>query len=286
MAMVEGRGVRWRIAGSVLLLTLGSLVTLAPFLLVVLISLRPGHFIEGSLWPEQFSLEHWRAIMTWQGERPVLLWLWNSVKVSAISAALLVVLAAPPAYALARIRFRGRQKLLEWTLILQSFPSVVGLFAFYAMWLRLKEYAPGLADNGQYALILIYAGGVLGSTWLLRGYFQTLDPALEEAAIIDGANRWQIFRYVMLPLALPMLAITFVLAFVGTFGDFIMPAALIAQDHQQTLAVGLQRFRQGYHVQWGTLAAAALLAAVPAVVLFTLAQKALIRGMSAGSVKG
>lgn len=286
MAMVEGKGVRWRIAISLVLLTVGSLVTLAPFVVILLISLRPGNFVEGSLWPEQISLEHWRAVLTWEGHWPVLLWLWNSVKVSAIGAALVTISAAPAAYALARIRFRGRQKLVEWALIIQSLPTIIGLFAFYGMWLRLRDYFPAIAGNGQTALILFYISGVMGVVWLLRGYFQTLDPALEEAATLDGASPWQTFRLVMLPLALPMVAIAFVMAFVGNFGDYIMPSILISEDQQQTLAVGLQSFRVREYFQWGPLAAASLLAGVPSVIVFTLAQKALVRGMMAGSIKG
>ena len=287
MAMVEGRNLRWRIFISLTALSLTTGLTLLPVAVVVLLSLHKGQPDITHLWPDEFSLEHWRTILTFSGRRPVLLWLWNSTKIGLITAVIVTPFTALSAYALARLKFRGRQSFTEAAFLLQGFPSMILLFAFYALLSRLAEYLPMLGKDSHGGLIFIYCGGILSGVWLLRGYFQTIDPALEEAAVIDGASRFQIFRHILLPLCLPILGIQFIFTVIGTFGDFLLPRNLLDDDALKTVAVGMPLFQRGpYSIDWGPYAATAVLASVPIVLLFQLCQKGLISGLGSGANKG
>ncbi len=163
MAIVTGRKQRWRVVGAHLSLVLLLVVTLFPLLAVFLISLRPGNFATGSLIPTEISFEHWQLALGMpvtqadgsvvQPPFPVLLWLWNSIKVAAISAFLIVAISTTAAYAFARLKFRFKQGLLNAMLVLQMFPVAVALVAVYALFEGLGQVVPWLgietrADRG------------------------------------------------------------------------------------------------------------------------------------------
>ena len=137
-------------------------------------------------------------------------------------------------------------------------------------------------------LILIYLGGAIGfNTWLMKGFFDTVPRDLDESAMLDGASPWQTFTTIILPLVRPVLAVIFMLSFIGTYCDYLL-ARVHADDNQQyTVAVGLSLFiGQQFGQRWGQFAAGAVLAAIPTMILFYISQSQLQGGLTSGAVKG
>jgi ABC-type maltose transport system permease subunit len=171
--------------------------------------------------------------------------------------------------------------------LVQVFPNLLALIAIYLMIQQTGRILPALGLNSHLALILVYLGGVLGgNVWLMKGYMDGLPRELDESAAIDGAGQATIFWRILLPLTKPMLAVTGVLAFVASYSEILLARVLLTDNDQLTLALGLYTYaRTLYATSWGAFAAGALIAAVPAVVLFYLLQNWLIKGLTAGSVK-
>jgi maltose/maltodextrin transport system permease protein len=296
MAIVQSKNQRWKLLAAHLFLLALCAVVLFPFLIVLSVSLRPGNFASGSLIPPTISLEHWRYVLglPYPGpdgrliapDLPVLLWLWNSVKVALLSAGVTLLLSTTAAYALARLRFRGRRQLLTGLMLMQMFPAVLTLVALYAIFDRLGGVFPAIGLNSHWALVLAYSGGIAGHVWTLKGYYDTLPVEIEEAARVDGATAWQTFWRVLLPMALPILVVVFMLAFIGAIIEYPVASVLLNDQQQLTLAVGSKLFVQEHNFRWGDFAAAALLSGAPITAIFLLAQRWMISGLASGGVKG
>jgi maltose/maltodextrin transport system permease protein len=269
---------------------------LLPFAVVLSVSLRPGNFASGSLWPSEISLEHWRYVLGFPvpdaggvmriPDLPVLTWLWNSVKVALLSGVVTLVLSTTASYAISRIRFKGREQVLVGLTLMQVFPAVLALVALYAIFDGLGAAFPAIGHNTHAALVLAYSGGLAIHIWTLKGYYDTLPTEIEEAAIVDGATPWQAFRKVLLPMAVPALTVVFVLAFIGAIIEYPVASILLTQQDQLTLAVGAKLFVHEHNFRWGDFAAAAILSGLPITVVFLVAQRWLVSGLAAGGVKG
>ncbi len=267
-----------------------------PFLMVLSISFREGNFSTGSLLPQNPTFEHWSLAFGIPFERadgtivdppfPVMLWLWNSIKIALVSSAGILALSTTAAYAFARMRFRGRGMMLDTLLIIQMFPAALTVIAIYAIFDALGQVVPWLAIDHHPALILTYMSAITLHIWTIKGYFESIDPAIDKAAQIDGATPWQAFRYIFLPLSLPILAIVFILAFIFLINEYPVASVLLRQTDQMTLAVGARQYLYEQKYLWGDFAAAAILSGLPITVLFLAAQKFLISGLSEGGVKG
>ncbi|MFC3851862.1 maltose ABC transporter permease MalG [Salinispirillum marinum] len=217
---------------------------------------------------------------------PVLTWLQNSIKISLITAFLLLSLSVTAAYAFARLRFKGKMHLLRSMLLLQMFPAVLGVIALYEMFDRLGFYLPAFGLDTHAAYILAMLAGVTMNIWIIMGYFSSIDSALEESAYIDGATPWQTFYKILLPLSVPILAVVFILAFITTINEFVLASVLLRSQDNLTLAVGSTYYFQPQNTLWGNYAAAAVLSGVPITVVFLIAQRFLVSGLTAGGVKG
>lgn len=296
MAMVQSKSQRWRkVAAHAFLLSLCAVVVF-PFLVVLSVSLRKGNFASGSLWPSQISLEHWRYVLGFSSvgpdgqmvmpDLPVLLWLWNSIKVALASATVTLFLSTTASFALARLQFRGRQQLMTGLMLMQMFPAVLALVAIYAIFDRLGAAFPSIGLNTHASLVLAYSGGIATHVWTLKGYYETLPREIEEAATVDGATPWQAFWRVLLPMAIPILVVVFMLAFIGVIIEYPVASILLTQQDQLTLAVGSNLFVHEHNFHWGDFAAAAILSGLPITVIFLLAQRWMISGLAAGGVKG
>lgn len=267
-----------------------------PLLVIISISFRTGNFVLGDLIPSSPTLEHWALALGFDYVRedgtvitppfPVLLWLWNSVKVAAISSACVVLLSTSSAYAFARLRIRFKGTILKSMLILQMFPSVLALVALFALFSKLGDYVPWLGLDSHGALIIASLGGMTMHIWTIIGYFDTLDRALEESAAIDGATVWQTFFHILLPLSRPILAVVFIISFIGTITEYPLASVLLTSPEQLTLAVGSQQYLYPQNFLWGDFAAAAILSGLPITILFLLCQRWIINGLTAGAVKG
>ncbi len=207
--------------------------------------------------------------------------LMNSVAISLATSVLGLILATTAAYAMSRWSFPGKEKGLAAFLVTQMFPGVVMLIPLYIILDSL-----GLLDS-RMGLVLVYSTtAVPFSVFTLKGYFDTIPTALEEAAILDGCSRWQTFWLVILPLARPALAVCGLFNFMTAWNEFILAATLMNDPKAYTLPVVLQRYVTDYGTEWGSFAAGAILVSIPVVVLFFALQRHFVEGLTAGAVKG
>lgn len=296
MAIVTGKNQHWRVIASHLFVWILIAITLFPLLAVVSISLRPGNFSTGSLIPTEISLEHWKLALgiSYQAADgslvvppfPVLLWLWNSIKIASISAFLIVAISTTAAYAFARLKFRFKNGILNSMLLLQMFPLVLALVAIYSIFETIGAYVPWLGIETHGGLILAYIGGVATHVWTIRGYFETIPVEIEECAKVDGATHWQAFRFVLLPMAVPILMVVFLLAFIGTIIEYPVASVLLREEPNLTLAVGSKYYLYQQKYLWGDFAAAAVLSGLPITLVFLAAQRWIVSGLTSGGVKG
>ena len=296
MPIVVGRKQRWRIVAAHAGLIAFIALILFPLLAIISISVRPGNFAIGSLIPSEISLEHWKLALgfSYQGPDgslveppfPVMRWLWNSVKIAAVSAALIVAISTTAAYAFARLKFRFKSQILTTMLLLQMFPAVLALVAIFAIFEAIGNFVPWLGVETHAGVILAYLGGVALHIWTIRGYFDTIPVEIEECAKVDGATHWQAFQFVLLPMAVPILMIVFVLAFIGGIIEYPVASILLRQEANLTLAVGSRYYLYEQKYLWGDFAAAAVLSGLPITVVFLFAQRWIVSGLTAGGVKG
>jgi maltose/maltodextrin transport system permease protein len=217
---------------------------------------------------------------------PVLLWLWNSIKIATVSAALIVAISTTAAYAFARMRFAHKGLVLNSMLVLQMFPVAVALVAVYAIFDGLGQVVPWLGIETHGAVVVAYLGGVAMHIWTIKGYFETIPAEIEECAKVDGATHWQAFRRVLLPMAVPILMVVFVLAFIGTIIEYPIASILLREEPNLTLAVGSKFYLYEQKYLWGDFAAAAVLSGLPITLVFLAAQKWIVSGLTSGGVKG
>ena len=296
MSIVTGKSQRWRLRAAHLGLWLLIALTLFPLLAVISISLRPGNFATGALIPTEISFEHWRLALGMSVTQadgtvvpppfPVLLWLWNSIKVATLAALLIVAISTTAAYAFARLQFRFKGAILSAMLLLQMFPVAVALVAIYAIFDGLGSVVPWLGIETHGGLVVAYIGGVAMHIWTIKGYFDTIPQEIEESAKVDGASSWQTFRKVLLPMAVPILMVVFVLAFIGTIIEYPVASILLREEPNLTLAVGSKYYLYEQRYLWGDFAAAAVLSGLPITLVFLAAQRWIVSGLTAGGVKG
>src|SRR6516225_10262081 len=192
-------------------------LVLVPFIMVISASFRQGNFAPSRLIPDKVSLDHWKYVfgIPYQevvnpatGEMrlikpttPPLFWFWNSIKVSFLASAGIILLSGSAAYAFARLQFRFRAITLNSLLILQMFPMVLSLVAFYVILDFLGQYFQWTGLNTHAGLIMVYLGGISNYIWMIKGYFETIPPSMEESARIDGASQFQTFLRILLPMS-------------------------------------------------------------------------------------
>jgi maltose/maltodextrin transport system permease protein len=162
----------------------------------------------------------------------------------------------------------------------------VALVAIYAIFEGIGTRLPWLGVETHAGLILAYLGGVAMHIWTIKGYFEGIPQEIEENAKVDGATHWQAFRLVLLPMALPILAVVFVLAFIGTIIEYPVASVLLREEPNLTLAVGSKFYLYEQKYLWGDFAAAAVLSGLPITLVFLLAQRWIVSGLTAGGVKG
>ncbi len=259
--------------------------SLFPIIWTISASFNPSGSISGqSLIPDPPTLRNYERIL----EQDFWLWMWNSFKVSSISAILAGLITLMSAYAFSRFRWAGRSQLLLTILLIQVFPAILAMVALFAILQQIGNYIPLLGLNSHGGLILIYMGGVLGvNVWLLKGFYDSIPREIDESGKVDGASDWQIFWRLLFPLVRPILVVSMILTFFGTYSDFLMPRIMITTASKFTLMLGLQTFiGSNYAQEWGAFAAGAVLGAIPMVAIYLLLQDYIVGGLTAGAVKG
>jgi ABC-type glycerol-3-phosphate transport system permease component len=231
-----------------------------------------------TLWPRTFTLANVERLFS---ETRFLSYLVNSFTVALATAGLTLVVSTPAAYSLTRFRFAGRDKVAALILFTYMFAPIMIIIPFYVMMRFL-----GL-NNTHVGLVLAYTAFCLPfNLWLLRTFFQGIPIDIEQAALIDGANRLQAVVYVVVPLALPGVVATGIFTFILAWNDYIFARVLIGADELKTLPVGIADLYNASVVDWGMIMAAGLLVIAPVLAVFVFIQRYMVAGWGAGGVKG
>lgn len=284
MSQKLGKNNLWR---HVLAITL-VLFTAFPIYVVIVTSFdSTGGLSSSSLLPVRFSLDNYTLLFT-DPTIPYWSWMKNSLIIATATAVSSVAIGAAAAFAFSRLRFKGRKTGLKALLLIQVFPSFLSLTAIYVMMEQVFLITPTFGLGSIWGLYLIYIGGALGvNAWLLKGFLDTIPLELDESARLDGASVPQVFWLIFLPLAAPVLAVTAILSFIGTFNEFVLASLFLQDVERRTVAVGLQQFVGGQFAEtWGPFAAGSIIASIPLVIIFLSMQRFIIGGLTQGATKG
>lgn len=258
-----------------------------PILYILSTSLTDMGGIENKTLFGQFYLGNYKDLI-WSTTYPYRTWLWNTFFIASVTAVISVFISACAAYSFSRLRFRGRRPGLLALILVQMFPSVLGIVAVYGILSALTDYIPAIGLGTKWGLILVYLGGSLGAgTYLMYGFFNSVPKELDEAAKIDGATHTQIYFQIILRLVAPILAVMGLLSFIGTSSDFVLASIVFNKSSQYTVAVGLGTLiSDPFSKDWALFSAGAIIAATPIVILFISLQRYIVSGLTGGAVKG
>ncbi len=267
--------------GAYSVLTLFTIFAIYPVLRVFSISLRPGDRLltkSLAIIPDGANFNAYISLFT---EEPFLIWLRNSLLISIVVTIVGVSLATTAGYAFSRFKFPGKSSAMIAIMTTQMFPVSILLLPLFILLINLRLYDSFLG------LIIAYSATALPFTiWQMKGYYDTIPYSLEEAAMIDGASRTYTFYKVILPLALPALAITALFSFMTAYSEYLVAVVLIQNTDYFTLPLGLKSFQSSMEASWGLYSAGAIIVSLPVVILFIFLSRWLISGLTLGSVKG
>lgn len=262
------------------LIVLGALaIFLFPIIWLVLGSLKPPVDILTVSLPTQPTLHNYQTVLE---TYPVARYLRNSLMVAIGSTVFSLVVGSLAAYGLARYRFRGSRLALYFTLALRMLPVIAVSIPLYLLFSRI-----GLVDN-PIGLILAHAAVIQIPLviWIMHGFFQDIPFELAEAGLVDGCTRLSVLYHIILPLAMPGLAVAAVFAFLFSWNDFGLSLILVSTPELITMPVALSQMNLLYGVRWDSLSAAAVMYIVPTMVMALLLQRYITRGLTAGAIKG
>ena len=265
--------------GVYALLIFMALLVLTPIVWIIGASFNPmSSLLSATAFPENPTVLHYVKLIK---ETEFVYWYANTLKIALINMAISVVLTSMTSYVFSRFRFKGKRAGLLSILILQMFPSFMGMMATYNILWQLN-----LLDT-HFGLILTYAAGqVPYNTWLVKGYLSNIPRSLDEAAKLDGASNLRIFTQIVLPLMKPILIFVALSQFITPWMDFIFPRMILSSPEKKTLAIGLyDMINANTNNNFTTFAAGAILVAVPITILYVCLQKYLIQGVTAGANK-
>lgn len=259
-----------------------SFLTLIPILYAFSISISGSNSIistEFHILPKTITMDNYITILT---ERPFWRWFVNSLLLSALTVLLTMLVAVPVAYVFSRMRFAGRKRTLYILLVLNAFPAILSMFAIYRIIKTLNLL------NSYMGLVFIYAGSMaIFVFWNMKGYFDSIPEAIEDAARIDGVNDRQLITKIVMPLARPSIIISSVLVVIYVWNEYIFSTVFLSGAEKNTLAVALYSLQAtDYTRNWPLFSAAAILTTLPVLILFFLVQKYMVSGLSSGGVKG
>jgi multiple sugar transport system permease protein len=280
-ATAHRRPIAGRIAFGAVLLAL-TVVFLAPLLWMLSTSFKTNNdstALPLSWLPRPFTTQAYHTVLSTDSQTPVLRWFLNSLVAGAANAALIVAVDALAAYALARLAFRGRRALFGTVIATLFVPPFVFLIPNFLIVSQL-----GWLDS-LWAIVVPSAGGAFG-VFFLHQFFRSLPLELEEAALLDGANQWHIFARVVLPLSRPALATLTVLSFLTNWNDFVWPVYVLFNPAHETLPAGLSTLQNAATINYPITMAGAVVASVPVLLLFVLAQRHIIQSVTRSGLKG
>jgi multiple sugar transport system permease protein len=264
-----------------LVLIAGSLLTVAPFLVMFGTSFKPHAFVlelPPRIVPSDPTLDNYRRALTSNNFDRYFL---NSLVVAVATAAITVLFSAMLAYGFARWDFPGRSVLFYAVLATMMVPTLVLIIPQFVLARNLHLL------NSLWGLVVVYyAGGAAYSMFLLRGFFEDIPQDLIDAAVVDGAGPFRTFRDVALPLARPAIAAVAIFSFLGAWDEFTWALTAISDDELYTLPIAIRLFQGQHASEWGLVFAASSIAVLPTLAVFVTFQRHFIKGVMSGSVKG
>nr|WP_123609780.1 sugar ABC transporter permease [Mobilisporobacter senegalensis] len=268
--------------GYIILVIMG-IIWVFPIAWIIMISFRleSGSYTS-YFWPKEFTFKNYLVLLTDSSKFPYLKWFGNTLFVSVFSCALTTFIVLSTAFTLSRIRFSGRKLFMNIVLILGMFPGFMSMIAVYYI-LKGMNLTQSLI-----ALILVYSSGAAMGYYIAKGFFDTIPKALDEAACIDGATKWQVFTRITIPISKPIIIYTVLTSFMSPWADFIFARVIMGDDYEHyTVALGLFTMlsRENIDTWYTRFAAGAVLISIPIAILFITLQKYYVEGLS-GSVKG
>lgn len=268
------------------ILVLISIIWVFPFFYLIIQSLRidnPG--LSLTLFPEdwQYGLDNYIKLFT-DDAYNFGRWYLNTLIIAILTTVFQTILVLMTAYALSRLRFKGRKGLMKFMLIIGMFPGFLGMICIYKI-----LQAVGL-QTSIFGLFLVYIAGSAMNYYISKGFFDTIPRSLDEAALIDGANRNTVFWRIIIPLSKPIVVYTVLTAFLAPWGDFMMANYLVGRGSQEafTVAVGLQKWIQPTlsGMYFTRFCAGGVFVSIPIVILFFWLQRYYVEGVTGGAVKG
>lgn len=268
------------------LLAILAVLWIFPIIWIILASFSYNNtgFVS-TIWPDKFTWQNYIGIFT-NSQYPFVNWVLNTLFVAVISATLSTFVTIAVAYVLSRLRFRFRKPFLQIALVLGMFPGFMSMIALYYILKALNMLNLG-------GLILVYVGGAGLGFYIAKGFFDTMPRAIDEAAEIDGATKWQVFIHIGLPLSKPMIVYTALTSFMAPWVDFIFSGIILSTSGNPktyTVAYGLYNM---VHSSKGMMAqsftqfiAGCVVIAIPITILFIVMQKFYVNGITAGADKG
>jgi len=266
------------------MLIAASLAFLAPFVFIALTALMTNdQALSANLWPHPFSWHNFVDVFT---KAPLWRWTFNTFEYALLATLGVVVSSVPVAYALARLRWRGRNLAFVIVLVALMLPPQVTVVPLYVAWAKFHPFGFNFIGTLWPVIIPNWFGDAF-SIFLLRQFFLTIPEEYMDAARVDGCGEFRILLTVVARLAKPAIAAVALFSFLYTFNDFFLPLLYSGESpHHWVLSIGLSEFRSLHQVQWNLTMAATLLVMAPVIVLFFLAQRAFVEGVTLTGVKG
>ena len=285
--MKNGMRARRRIGNAATygILSILSVVWLLPIVYLVLMSLRAekGAWLDGYVLPKAYTLDNYINLFTNTRLFNYPRWFGNTLLVAVLSCLISTIFILFTAYAFSRLRFKTRRPIMNIALVLGMFPGFMSMIAVYHL-VKIVGLEKNLA-----ALVLVYSGGAALTYYIIKGFFDTIPKAMDEAAYLDGCTRWQTFYMITLPMSRPIITYTVLTTFMAPWVDFIM-SSVIMKDNADgyTMALGLFRMleRENITEYYTSFCAGAVLVSIPISILFLIMQRNYVEGVTGGAVKG
>ncbi|MBT9544808.1 MAG: carbohydrate ABC transporter permease [Candidatus Sericytochromatia bacterium] len=266
---------------SYFVLVVASLIAVFPVFWIFSTSLKPAEEVLSpnlTIFPKTVTFANYEQVlqggMFWQ-------WMFNSVMIALLTTVIGIILAATTAYAVSRFEFWGKKGVLFAFLVAQMFPGAILIVPLYNI---MKDL--GLLNTFTGLIIAYSTLSLPFCVWMLKGFFDAIPISLEEAAMIDGMSAFGTFIKIIVPLSLPGLAVTGFFSFITAWNEFMFALTFMTGESNYTLPVGLRTYVFEFNTAWHLMAAGAIIVTIPVLVVFLVAQRFLISGLTAGGVKG
>lgn len=252
-----------------------------PIAWMALSSFKPGvelFTIPPKILPRDWSIEWY--VQAFSNEN-VIHYFWNSLLIATTVMVIDMAVGSMTAYSLTRFRFRGRKLILMCVLAAYCVPPIMLMLPMYRIMNMIK-----LSGSHMGVIVGHLTVTLPFSVWLMVSFFKKLPGEIDEAAVMDGAGEWQVFAKVDLPLCVPGVLSTGIMAFIMSWNEFLLSSVLVNKESMKTLTVGIANYISSTHIDWGIIMALGTITTFPVIILFALVQKYFVEGMTAGAVKG